>query len=215
MLALDHIVIPAANAEKISLEYGNQFSIKTIKGGQHEQWGTYNYLSYFANDSYMEWLGVQDEQQAKRSDNPLIQHLVYVLEENIIGPFQFALRTSEMDNYVAHFQENNIPFKGPNIAERKKPDGSTLKWRMLFPEYDHKKNVLPFLIEWENPKDVFGHNSLFNRQSITKINYGGVDKETFARIYQLKSRKLNKNLFPLHNSKILFAVERKLEFDVV
>ncbi|WP_188457010.1 VOC family protein [Virgibacillus oceani] len=215
MLALDHIVVAAINAEESSAKYGNKFTIKAVKGGEHADWGTYNYLSYFSNDSYIEWLGVTDASKTKNAENPLIQHLDYVLDNKFSGPFQFALRTNEMDDYVTHFKENNIPFSGPFAGQRKKPDGSLLKWRMLFPSYNHEKELLPFLIEWENPKDAYPDTSLLNVQSIPKINYSGVDRDTFAHIYQLKPKKLNKNLLTLQNCKINFGNYDKLHFDLV
>lgn len=215
MLALDHVVIAATNAEELSALYGNRFTIKSIKGGQHSEWGTHNYLSYFSNDSYLEWLGSYDSTKAKKADNPLIKHLVHVLDENTTGPFQFALRTTQMDRYVEHFEVNNIPFEGPMSAKREKPDGSTLKWRMLFPTYNHETEVLPFLIEWEDPSEAYPDTSLLNTQTIRQINFGGIDKDTFTKIYQLKPRKLIRNSFPLQNSKIHFTNNEKLEFDLV
>ncbi|WP_404451179.1 VOC family protein [Virgibacillus necropolis] len=215
MLALDHVVIAATNAEELSARYGNQFTIKSIKGGQHNDWGTHNYLSYFSNDSYIEWLGTYDNEKTNKADNPLIKHLMHVLNQNLAGPFQFALRTTQMDKYVEHFQENDIPFEGPISAVREKPDGSLLKWRMLFPLYNYETEVLPFLIEWENPKEAYPDTSLLNIQTIRQINFGGIDKETFTKIYQLKPKKLNKNHFPLQNSKIHFTNNEKLEFDLI
>ncbi|GGB55642.1 hypothetical protein F3157_08365 [Virgibacillus dakarensis] len=215
MLALDHIVIAGNNAEKASAQYGNKFTIKAIKGGEHIDWGTYNYLSYFSNDSYLEWLGITDLTKAKNAENPLIQHLVYTMENDLLGPFQFALRTNQMDDYIAHFKAEGIPYKGPFSGERAKPDGTVLKWRMLFPEYDHTKELLPFLIEWENPRDAYPDTSLLNIQTITKINYSGMDRDKFAHIYQLKPKKLNKNLLTLQNCRIQFTDHKKLHFDLV
>ncbi|WP_217587354.1 VOC family protein [Lentibacillus saliphilus] len=214
MLALDHIVIAGKNAEDASLKYGNQFSIKAIKGGNHTNWGTYNYLSFFANTSYLEWLGIHDEATAKQTDNPLIRHLVHVLENGQTGPFQVALRTKQMDKMVSHFNAHSIPYKGPYSGQRKRPDGSLLSWRMLFPEYDHTKEVLPFLIEWGSPRDYQTATSLLNPQAITKVNFGWYDKDSFAHIYQLKPRKLFNHL-PLSNTKLYFTQDEQLTFDLV
>src|SRR5699024_1051550 len=157
MLALDHVVIAGNDAETASAQYGNQFTIKAVKGGEHTNWGTYNYLAYFSNDSYLEWLGISDLAKATDTDNPLIQHLVFMIENDLPGPFQFALRTNELNSYISHFDKENISYTGPVSGERIKPDGTALKWRMLFPHYDHSEEILPFLIEWENPKDAYPH----------------------------------------------------------
>ncbi|MDY0406910.1 VOC family protein [Virgibacillus sp. 179-BFC.A HS] len=215
MLALDHIVISGKNAKSASSNYGRQFSIKAIKGGEHKNWGTYNYLAYFSNESYIEWLGVSDESKLKTADNPLIHHLFSVLEENKEPiAFQFALRTNEMDDYVTHFKQNNIPFTGPVDGRRTRPDGTELKWRMLFPTFDYKAELLPFLIEWETPNTAF---SLSNPQAITRIDLAGISKERFAEVYRLKSRRIYKNFLPLQNTKIYFrdhAGANKLSFAI-
>ena len=153
MLALDHLVISVKDAEKANEYARKHLSIKAIKGGNHEQWGTYNYLAYFSNTSYIEWLAIHDEDKARSVDNPLIQHLLHVQEEKREPTtFQFALRTNQLDSYVEHFKQEQIPFKGPFNGHRVKPDGTELRWRMLFPKYDFKTEMLPFLIEWETPK---------------------------------------------------------------
>lgn len=215
MLALDHIVIAGNDAETASAQYGNQFTVKAIKGGEHTNWGTYNYLSYFSNDSYLEWLGISDLAKAHHAENPLIQHLVFMIENDLPGPFQFALRTNNIDNYVTHFEKQNIPYTGPIEGNRQKPDGTTLKWRMLFPQYNHTEEILPFLIEWENLADVYPDASLLNLQTINTIHYNGINREEFARIYQLKPKKLNKNLLTLQNCKIRFNEVNRLNFDLV
>lgn len=168
MLSLDHIVFAGKDLQAATKEYGN-IAFKSIKGGEHNHWGTYNYLAYFSNSCYIEWLGIHDIDIAERSDNPLIQHLVHALSTKNQGPFQLALRTTKLDNYVTHFEENNIPYTGPIKGERSKPDGSILRWRMLFPTYDFAKETLPFLIEWNEPESERFDVSLVNSQAITAI----------------------------------------------
>src|SRR5699024_3644077 len=195
-------------------QYGNKFAIKAIKGGEHEAWGTYNYLSFFSNNGYLEFLGIDDLEKAKDAENPLIQHLVYVLERNNYGAFQFALRTKQLDQYVTHFEKNNIAYHGPYDAQRQKPDGTILKWRMLFPEYNYESGVLPFLIEWEDTKVVFSEANLAKVQNITKIKFGGITKEDFSNIYKLKIKKFKKYILQLLKSKIYFNYNNKLRFNL-
>jgi hypothetical protein len=215
MLALDHIVIAGKNAEEDSISYNKRMAIKAIKGGEHDNWGTYNYLAYFSNESYIEWLGIQDDEKARNSTNPLIKHLVYMLDHNKTGPFQIALRTDQMDDYISHFKENNIPFEGPFPGKRQRPDGSMLSWRMLFPKYDLDGAMLPFLIEWSSPEGGPSINSLANPQAITKISYGGIDKAAFMHIYHLKNKRSLTNQFSLQNTKITFNKEGRLSFDLI
>jgi len=126
MLSLDHIVISSSNIEEAARKFRKEFSIETTKGGQHDVWGTYNHLAYFANDCYIEWLGMKDADVARHSDNPLIRHLVHIMDNDRHGSFQFALRTNRMDEFVSHFQNEKIPFVGPVEGKRRKPDGKLL-----------------------------------------------------------------------------------------
>src|SRR5690625_6093682 len=95
MLYLDHIIWTGDNIEKVSDQYGKDFAVKSVKGGEHEDWGTFNYLTHMSNNCYLEWLGIRDMKRAEMQEMPLIQHLTYALNNGIHGPFQFALRTNK------------------------------------------------------------------------------------------------------------------------
>ncbi|PAE28376.1 VOC family protein [Oceanobacillus profundus] len=47
MLALDHLIIAANDPEKAAQQFAQKYGVKVIQGGEHHNWGTYNYLSYF------------------------------------------------------------------------------------------------------------------------------------------------------------------------
>lgn len=193
MLALDHIVISANNPQQAAKDFGKKHEVTIIEGGKHANWGTYNYLAYFQNGCYIEWIGLFDKKIAVQSDNPLIEQLVKVLDDNIEGPFQYALRTDEMDTYTDHFQMSAIPYIGPIPGSRKRPDGSLLEWRMLFPKSNMEQ--LPFLIEWGDIKNTPQGNSLINQQQIYEISSTISDLNQFKTIFQtdlrLKNAKLN------------------------
>lgn len=215
MLELDHIVFAGKDVATVSAAYGDKFKVKAIKGGDHEAWGTYNYLAYFSNNSYVEWLGINDYEKAGNSNNPLIQHLVYLLNQDVQGPFQFALNTNHLDQYVEHFKKNDIPFTGPYQGIREKPDGTKLTWRMLFPSYDFKKETLPFLIEWDQPSHVRINPSLINAKAITRVDFGGTTLKRFVDIYQLPHKKRLKNKVFLRNTKLYFTESGILTFNLV
>src|SRR5690625_126217 len=214
MLALDHIVFAGENIEKESAIYSEKYALKTIRGGEHMNWGTYNYLAHFSNNCYIEWLGIYDEVKAQQSDNPLIKHLVYALAQNTLGQYQFALRTNKLDEYVNHFKKIDIPFIGPVQGKRIKPDGEELTWRMLFPMYDHTKEMLPFLIEWDQPEEERIDVSLMNSPSITTIHYGGLPMEKFLHLYNFPFKKRKINKLSLLNCKIIFTDNNQLQINL-
>ncbi|OZU89165.1 hypothetical protein CIL03_09160 [Virgibacillus indicus] len=204
MLAIDHIIIAAKDPAQAAHKFGQKHNLTTIEGGKHSNWGTYNYLSYFSNDCYIEWLGIFDENLARKSDNPLVQQLVSALSNNIEGMIQFALRTNNMDEYVKHFDKISLDFTGPVPGYRQKPDGSDLHWRMLFPE-----RKLPFLIEWGNGKNVPQDESLINEKQLKSITYEKAGKEYFNKAFQLDSAGVS---ILLENGKIKFSADQELDF---
>lgn len=215
MLELDHIVFAGKDIVEASAAYGDKFKVVAIKGGEHEEWGTYNYLAYLLNDCYVEWLGVRDFERVKRSDLPLIQHLAYLLERDIQGPYQLALRTNQLDNYVEHFTKNNISYTGPFSSERIEPDGTKLTWRMLFPTYDYTREILPFLIEWDQPLEERVDQTLVNSKTITQVDFGGTGEERFKEVYDLSNKKRLMNRSLLKNTKLNFTNSGFITFNIV
>lgn len=206
MLYLDHVIWTGNDVEEINKKYGIKFAVKSVKGGEHKDWGTFNYLTHMSNNCYLEWLGVRDIERAEKQDIPLIQHLVQTLKNGKDGPFQFALRTNKMMDYIDHFKANDIPYTGPVLGERRKPNGQLLSWRMLFPHGNYKdKGVLPFLIQWDQPEHKRVDVSLINHQAITDIEFSGTDKARFSHIYQLPNKKLSGNKIKLPNTNIHFT----------
>lgn len=204
MLAIDHIVIVANDPARAAHDFEKKHSVKTIEGGKHSNWGTYNYLAYLSNDCYIEWLGIFDEKLARKSDIPLIQQAVSAMEDSFEGMIQFALRTDKMDEYVKHFDETGTFYTGPVPGYRQKPDGSDLHWRMLFPG---KK--LPFLIEWGNGKNVPQDESLINNRQLESITHGKEEYEWFKQAFQPVS---DDDSILLENGRLDFIADNKLAF---
>ncbi|MFD1851773.1 VOC family protein [Oceanobacillus bengalensis] len=176
MLALDHIVIAAKAPKTSAMEFSEKHHVIVVEGGKHKNWGTYNYLAYFGNQCYIEWLGIYDEEIARKSDNPLIEQLVDAYEKNFEGPIQYALRTEQMDDYLNYFNALNLSYVGPIPGSRNKPDGTGLKWRMLFPK---ASTPTPFLIEWEKEKNLPSDKNLINSQLIHTIYSSSLDEDIF------------------------------------
>lgn len=208
MLAIDHIVIAAKDPAQAAHDFERKYRVTTVQGGKHDNWGTYNYVAYFENDCYMEWIGIFDEGIAKKSTNPLIKQLVSAFHNKIEGIIQFALRTEKMDNYIDHFDATGVKYAGPVPGSRKRPDGSTLQWRMLFPE---PETALPFLIEWGEVKNIPQDERLVNKQHLRSITFGMKEIEVFKHIYQLDSRH---HPVKLENGILHLAGSKQLDFQI-
>lgn len=205
MLELDHIVIASEKPEVDAKNFGEMFDLEIVAGGKHTNWGTYNYLAFFENNSYIEWIGVFDEALAKKSDNPLIRQLMKTVDQGIFAPFTFALRTNQMDTFINDFDGAEIAYKGPFPGNRKRVDGSSLSWRMLFPT---EKEDMPFLIEWgeqiNQPEDL----SKINERSITTVQVPqtiNVDEAIYKLSWQ-------EEVTELINSRLEYTNEASLDF---
>ncbi|GAA0610547.1 hypothetical protein GCM10009001_29790 [Virgibacillus siamensis] len=194
MLALDHIILASKDPKQAAEAFANRHNVTVLKGGKHENWGTYNYLAYFSNDCYLEWLGIFDEDLAAKSENPLIDQLVRTLNSDVEGAIQYALRTYGMDDYLKHFHEQDVSFTGPIAGSRNRPDGSLLEWRMLFPQAEIIRH--PFLIEWGDEKNVPTDSSLINQQQIDTIYPVIANSNDFDTIFQTDHQLANVQFKP-------------------
>lgn len=209
MLAIDHIIIAAKDPVLAAHDFGQKYNVTTVDGGRHTNWGTYNHLAYFSNNCYIEWLGIFDESLAAKSDNPLVQQLVAGLEDHIEGPIQLALRTKQMDDYVNRFRATGVSTTGPIPGSRKKPNNSILEWRMLFIE-STKVELLPFLIEWGDVKNIPSDERYLNKQRVNSVGCA-LDESILKEIYKLETVdqqvKLENAILCLDRNQIEFTLE--------
>jgi len=151
-LAFDHLVhfirrTPAEAASQMC-----RLGFHALNGGRHQHWGTANSLCYF-DLSYLEFLAVEEEKIASRSDNPLIQQLAGDLARFGEGVGQVALRTTDIHGWAKRLRRHGLNVTGPVPGSRQREDGSVIRWSMLFAASDQVHLPLPFLIEWEQPDE--------------------------------------------------------------
>ncbi|MDQ0352960.1 hypothetical protein J2R98_002811 [Alkalibacillus filiformis] len=201
MIAFDHLVIHSFDPKQHQEMFSNFHNSVGVPGGKHELWGTYNYLAFMENNSYIEWIGVDDEAVANQSDNPLIRQTAKAWRDQIEGPIQFALRVSDLDCYIDDFNKKGVNYEGPFPGSRRKTDGSLLEWRMLFPNLEETNQTLPFLIEWNGEGNIPNDTSLINKTPFTTIEVHTIDIETYKRFFtnDLKLKELNNHTFQLEN----------------
>lgn len=206
VLALDHIVIATHNPKEAARQFSQNHHVKIVAGGEHGSWGTYNYLAYFANDCYIEWLGVVNKEVAAQAKNPLIIQLVHSLETSQEGPIQFALRTNELAYFADYYLQASIQVTGPIPGNRKKPNGSSLSWNMLFP---HADDSVPFLIEWKEGINLPDNPHSINPQTITEIT-SHLPVSTISVLYQVPAKKNIR----LQNTQLQLESEKGLSFTI-
>lgn len=149
-VTFDHVVHCVRDLEKTRQLFNRELGVPTVRGGEHPAWGTWNALAYFGL-SYIEWLGVKDPMQAQAADFGRLALRRLAAGE---GGSLFALRTSAMDRLAETWRMRGLSFQGPLDASRQRPDGTVIRWRMMFPEdlsgreLAHGDALLPFAIQW-------------------------------------------------------------------
>ncbi|RPF57078.1 VOC family protein [Aquisalibacillus elongatus] len=224
MIAFDHLVIFSSDPKRHQEIFSASHKQVGLPGGKHEHWGTFNHLAFYNNNAYVEWLGIYNLNTARASDNPLIQHTVHTYDQGLEGPIQFALRIDDIAQYQKHFDEQGIEYVGPFPGERTRPDGSVLKWKMLFPKYEFNQEPLPFLIEWDGPGNVPTDSQDINKSDFNHVTIYSDDPESFAHrlqyVYQLNDLKQSEdNQWQLENGKLFVkpgqGLEARFKFNLI
>jgi catechol 2,3-dioxygenase-like lactoylglutathione lyase family enzyme len=131
---LDHVMIVVRDLERAAAVY-QRLGFRVIDGGRHTGLGTYNKIVRFGLD-YLELLAVYSEEEAARfASRRAIMDFLRQRE----GAFTYALAV------------RGLPEDAPagEDRERKRPDGSVLRWRTAYQNLMGQQPVRPFLIEWQ------------------------------------------------------------------
>ncbi|WP_449539819.1 VOC family protein [Ferdinandcohnia sp. Marseille-Q9671] len=183
-ILLDHVVHYVEDPWEAMKSF-RKSGFHTTNGGNHESWGTYNTLSYFKNLAYIEWIGIKHLDVTRASNHPFSQHLLadYKYGE---GLSHIAFRTSSIKDVQLELTHKGIKTIGPFPGSRKRPDGTLLKWSMLFIEHT---STMPFFIEWGD-EDTTREQELISKElyvpdgkEITYIGYSVKDPDKTAAIW--------------------------------
>ena len=141
---IDHVILAVRDLDDAARRLLGEFGLGAVFGGYHVGWGTGN-LIVPLGASYVELLGVVDEEEAARS----------VLGRHVLS------RTQERDRLLAWcvsvdpFDEavNRLGLS-PSEGSRVRPDGTTLRWRMAGMEQAMADPSRPFFISWLVPESL-------------------------------------------------------------
>ena len=165
VLAIDHLIVTtddlAASAEQLLAATG----LAAVPGGRHPGHGTGNWIVPLG-DAYVELLAVVDEEEAAGS--PFGR---FVLERAEHGLAAVCLRTDDATTVAERLGRTTAPM------ERRTPDGTVLRWRLVGLEDALGPARLPFFIEWEVTGDAHpGSTAAPHRVEpvgITALDLGG------------------------------------------
>ncbi len=192
MYELDHIV-HFVNKPEQAMEDMVANGLHVVEGGHHEQWGTYNVLSYFGS-KYIEFIGIHDKKKfVEATKAPYTLHETYEKSGIINGFSRLAIRTNTIQQDAQMFREIGLEVYGPEHFSRTRPDGSIVSWQLLHIGYKDQRMAFPFFIQWdqsneerenENKERGIAAPHAIGNVNLTEIVYL-VDQLTYVKKLQL------------------------------
>src|SRR5690606_10119876 len=130
------------------MQTARKCGIHAVEGGSHPDWGTANTLCYF-DLSYIEYLGVENPAVAEKAKgNSLVRQALEDLSHGE-GPARIALRTDDLAEAARLLEKQGWKTSGPFPGSRTSPDGTLLRWSLLYPEGPDGELPPPVPTRWE------------------------------------------------------------------
>jgi hypothetical protein len=140
---VDHVIWAVSDLDKGIAYIEEKTGVRAIIGGVHPGRGTRNALISFGERRYLEILSTDPAQpDAKDERTAFIKDLA---QPQIMG---WAAGTRDILAVRKGILAAKIEMMGPEAGSRKKPDGTTLKWKTIAVG-GHDNTVVPFVIEWD------------------------------------------------------------------
>lgn len=182
----DHVIIAARNLDAATQLYSERLGLDARFGGRHTGRGTHNAIVRFGLD-YLELLSVVDEDELRASPAKRVRLLDFLARQEG-GLLAYCLATDDIDALAEQFRTSGLDALGPFDMERTRPDGITLKWRLLIPGGSAYRQSWPFFIQWAMPDDErLTHDSPGNHPlgvtGVTGIAVAVTDLEAARQLY--------------------------------
>lgn len=140
---IDHVAIAAPDPDAVAAQLERQLGLAATGGGHHDGLGTFNRIIWLADGSYLEIMGVDDEDAAQSW--AMGRAAVEVLASG--GGFAaYALDDRPLEPDVNVLRGYGSEIGDPIEGSRLRPDGEVVQWRTALPPRIGPDGV-PFLIE--------------------------------------------------------------------
>jgi hypothetical protein len=142
LLGVDHVVLACADPDATAAALETRLGLAATGGGRHDALGTMNRLVWLG-DAYLELVGIFDSGLASQSW--LGRPVAAALEgDHDGGLVTWAIAVDDLD-VALRWAPPDAGLIGPVDGERRRPDGRTVRWRLVRPE--EIAPTAPFLIE--------------------------------------------------------------------
>ena len=145
----DHAVIAVSDLNRTGRLYQESLGLSPYVGGRHTGLGTHNEIVRFGLD-YLELLGIYDRHEVMMAGYRRASLAEY-LDRAGGGLIGFCLATADIDALAERFRSTGLAATGPFDMERRRPDGTVIRWRLLVPGNTSWRRPWPFFIQWDMP----------------------------------------------------------------
>ncbi len=142
LASIDHFMWAAADLDLASNKFEDLTGVSPAFGGVHPGFGTRNALASLENGRYIEIVALDPEQTP---ENPLAKQIALLQAPAILA---FHVQRQDLESAAQIYSDAGIPCTGPFHLERKRPDGKTLRWRLLIPDSSDFGRAVPIFIDW-------------------------------------------------------------------
>lgn len=158
---IDHLVIACADPDAAAAELESTLGITSTGGGRHAGRGTWNRIAWLADGSYLELIGVDDQELA--AQNPVGASAARWLAEHGDGLATYALRVDDLEATAAGLRAAGASLGPVTHGSRTRDDGELVEWWTAFPDVPLSPTAPPFLIEHAYTGAEWGHQALAER----------------------------------------------------
>ncbi len=139
---LDHLIL-GVNDLATGIDFVERHTgVRAAFGGVHPGRGTQNALLSLGHRCYLEILAPDPQQ----STLTWFRQLPSLREPRLVG---WMAHMDDIDSLAERLRASSMLFDGPNQSSRVRPDGRTLRWKLLRLT-DNPQNLLPIFIEWNS-----------------------------------------------------------------
>lgn len=139
---LDHVVVACPDLEETVGRVAEATGVTPVPGGVHPRFGTRNHLVAFGADTYLELIGVDQENTTVGSGRPFG---LDTLTETRVSTWAIHPLAPERAASAAREAGCDVGVLAP--GSRRTLDGELLEWR-LTPDHAEPSGIVPFLIDW-------------------------------------------------------------------
>lgn len=126
LTGIDHVIVAVFDPEMAARELEELVGLAASGGGRHEAHGTFNRL-FWLGDSYVELMGVFDDDLAQRSWWGA--HMRSVLARGTDSQAGLVFATDDLGADLARLRAQGSGLGEPSAGERRRPDGEVVRWR--------------------------------------------------------------------------------------